>query len=639
MSITPEMARAELARRQTASANTITPDMARAELARRKMASSTQQDLLNNLADKTSTADALKISAGRGMMDIIQGAKQLGLQGAEKIGMAKLGTSETYRKKVNDELALYQSLEENKPLTTLAGRIAGGVVATLPASAISAPARLGMVGKAMASGAGQGAAVGGLQFDPTGEERLQNIAIGGALGGAIPAAGAGIGRVVKGKANTGSVEKSRELGALSQEHGVDLTVPELRGSVGGKYVESVVEKLPGTGYIGFREKQTDQLKNAAENIVDKVGGKSTQDTGKTLLNSLDRRLSISKKIAAKKFDKVEKIAEQQGGKVNFDNLSKSAEEIILAEATLPLAQQNKSIINLANGFLNNEMKSVSFDEARKLRSRLGSEVSRLKKSANTGAVQGEEYAMASKLFDAIGKDLDSFGTKSGGALKQAYQEANKFYKDKVVPFKSDELAKAVGGNYDKEVVIGAFLKPGREELASTLINNVGKKGLQASRAAILNNAMEKASQSDFFNAQLFAKEALRLGKANNVLFSDVQRKSLEGFSKLAKAAERASKFAANPETGSRLAGPVGVISAGSATIYDPLFGLGIAGGLGMAKLMQSNIGRRLLTRAHSLPEKNTNAWNKLLIEVAKLTAPVAATEPNINNLPDAENQS
>jgi hypothetical protein len=613
--------------------------------------------LKQDLSKDYQTAKAIGRGAVEGALDLGRGVEQLYLGAGEKIGLLPEGSGKKYRDEVNEIKAKYKEIPyiKENPWAAGGGEVIGQVLTTLPASALSIPMRAAQVAKAapgaigkvvnaltsntarrIGTGTLQGAGIGAVQYDSTGEERLNNIALGGLAGGGVTAAisgvGGTVGRLLRGKNTPEAIAQAEELAKLSKEMGVDLTVPELRGSVGGKYAESVVEKMPGTGYIGFREKQVEQLKNAAENIANKAGADTTQNYGEIIQGGLKDTLRKNKDQASKAFDKVQRIADAQGGKINFANTQNEAKTILEELSALPEQFRDAKLIDYAAKFSN--LENLPFNVARELRSKIGDEVSKLKAAANTGTTEAGQYRAATRLFNALENDMDSFANNAGGALKQAYQEARTLYKDKVVPFKKGQLAKVLKDDYDTDLLIGAFLKPGRENLASKLIQNSSNKGLEAARASILNDALEKASQGEFFNAQTFAKEAMRLGKVNKVLFTDAQRTNLEGYSKLAKAAERASKFAANPETGARLTGPIGAISAVGATVWNPLIGVGIASGLGAAKLMQSELGRKLLTRAYNLPEKNTKAWNKLLQDASKLIAPVLATKPD---LPEQEN--
>jgi hypothetical protein len=605
-----------------------------------------EEDFNKNIGAKrdkeslTHSTDPSRIKAfGRGALegalDVGRGVEQLYIKGAEKLGILDKGTEDKYRAVAAKNREEYNEIDYIKkhPGYATGGEIAGGVAATLPAGAVGVAAKIPMIAKAgraakaIASGAEQGAIAGGVQYDPTGDSRLKNIALGTTLGAALPAGQAGVGRIFKGK----NVDELSELKKLSDENKVDLTVPELRGATLGKSFETLVEKVPGTGYVGFRKKQANQFQNRAQELTENIGGQ-VEDPGAAIINSLKKVESTRKKEAGKMFDDVERVSKAQGGLVAFNNVKQEATKVLEELNQLPSDFVNQSLVGDISKFL--KLNDVDFSVARKIRTKLGDEVSQVERAARTGQVPAEAHRMLSRVYGALENDLDSFAEKSGGMLKKVYKDAREYYKEKVVPFKSDELAKSVMGDYDKDQVIGAFLKPGREQLASKLIQNVDNAGLEASRAAILNKALEDASQGEFFNAQRFAKEALRLGKANKVVFTEAQRKSLEGYAKLAQAAERASKFAQNPETGARLVplllmgGAAGsVIAEGELDPRESGTMKAFGGAILAARMLHTDAGRKLLTRAANVSEKaSETTWNKILNQALGLIAPVAATQ-------------
>lgn len=154
--------------------------------------------------------EKLAVGVGRGMNDVGQGLKQMGLQIAEGYenapawkkallamtnpGLAlnasmtskqqekgALPSSEKYTADVQDELASYEPLREDSPYLTGTGRIAGNILAA-PVPSGTASTLLGKVGLAALSGGAQGAA----QFVPEGGSRLENTALGASVGAAIP---------------------------------------------------------------------------------------------------------------------------------------------------------------------------------------------------------------------------------------------------------------------------------------------------------------------------------------------------------------------------------------------------------------------------------------------------------------------
>lgn len=128
---------------------------------------------------------------GRGYQDIGEGLKQLGLEGAEKIGLKPKGTADKYTKDVQAEREFYnKSSGGQDPLTQM---LRSGAGFTLPGAGMSA----GLLGKGgtsllqrMLMGGAGGAAGGAAKFVPEDESRLENTVKGGAIGATIPAAAA-----------------------------------------------------------------------------------------------------------------------------------------------------------------------------------------------------------------------------------------------------------------------------------------------------------------------------------------------------------------------------------------------------------------------------------------------------------------
>lgn len=144
---------------------------------------------------------ALAIGAGRGMQDVIQGVKQIALEGVQNPMQGTLLAPMSYaagqlfpgirkgaetaaasqREQQADELEAFGKLSDASPVAATTGRILGNVAAApLPAGGATVPAR-------MIAGAGSGAALGAAQYVPEGGSRATNALVGGAVGGALPA--------------------------------------------------------------------------------------------------------------------------------------------------------------------------------------------------------------------------------------------------------------------------------------------------------------------------------------------------------------------------------------------------------------------------------------------------------------------
>jgi hypothetical protein len=165
--------------------------------------------LKKDLKEDYNKMKALGRGAVEGVLDLARGAKQLidNPQAAEQIGFAPQGTSEKDIQDMRSAKQAYQELPyiKENPGLAATGEIVGQVGATLPAAGLSIPLRAAQVAKAapgviakignaltsntariVATGSAQGAGIGALQYDPTGEERLQNILFGAGAGALIP---------------------------------------------------------------------------------------------------------------------------------------------------------------------------------------------------------------------------------------------------------------------------------------------------------------------------------------------------------------------------------------------------------------------------------------------------------------------
>jgi len=128
---------------------------------------------------------------GRGYQDIGEGLKQLGLEGAEKIGLKPKGTSDKYTKDVQAERDFYNKSSGGQD--PLAQMLRSGAGFTLPGvgmgTGLLGKGGISLLQKMLMGGAG-GAIGGATKFVPEDESRLENTVKGGAIGSVIPATAA-----------------------------------------------------------------------------------------------------------------------------------------------------------------------------------------------------------------------------------------------------------------------------------------------------------------------------------------------------------------------------------------------------------------------------------------------------------------
>lgn len=121
--------------------------------------------------------------ARQGLMDIGQGAKQLGLDVGSRLGLTDSQAVQDYTQEVLAQRQAYEQQPGAQTGLAKAGRFVSNVApfAAIPLGGASTLART-------AIGAGAGAAMGAAEFAPTEDRRLANIALGGTIGAVAPLA-------------------------------------------------------------------------------------------------------------------------------------------------------------------------------------------------------------------------------------------------------------------------------------------------------------------------------------------------------------------------------------------------------------------------------------------------------------------
>jgi hypothetical protein len=445
-----------------------------------------------------------------------------------------------------------------------------------------------------------------------------------------------------------------ELAQLSKQFDVPLTVGELRGSTGLKAAETQLERVPAVGIRGFREKQSMSLKNAAESLVDNLTT-GVDDSGAAIQQSLKAKLQKGKDLSRDAYNKIEEAVNQ---KAVLDEIiptgTKEAANALLAEYPdifdrLPsgtvksklqiISEDTATKQQSFNGLPSEVMASshgkpqpqpivdaqgnpitktiqptVSFKDARSLREQLGNYINRAHKSA--GAVGSKEIRQLQILKDALENDISTWAETTGNvAVTDAFANANKVYRNNVAPFKEFIVKKATGDTFDTDLMAKTFIKNDRPQLAKKLMNLLDDSGKGAVKHSILKEALDLGleTKSDVpFSPAKFATKLERYGNTLNTVFTPDELTQINGFVKLARAAERAGQYAENPPTGLR-AGDLGIFTGfGYLIASDPMTAMGTAAALkALSTLLTSDMGRKLLTQSAKIKE-GTPQWNNFI---------------------------
>jgi hypothetical protein len=170
----------------------MTPDQQKAiAIASARLRLQSQESVAPELQPEAPSA---MVRTGRGMMDMVQGIKQMGLMASD--AFTGKNEADAYTKQVGDEIAKYET-GRGKDAGFDWMRLAGNIAITLPL-----PGGVGGTAtKRAITGGAAGATQGGLMFTPEGESKAGQIATGAIVGAAVPMAVERVAGMVRGGTN------------------------------------------------------------------------------------------------------------------------------------------------------------------------------------------------------------------------------------------------------------------------------------------------------------------------------------------------------------------------------------------------------------------------------------------------------
>lgn len=385
-----------------------------------------------------------------------------------------------------------------------------------------------------------------------------------------------------------------ELIKLAEKHNVPLTYGDIKkGSIEPK-LEVAMESVPGVGMGGFREGQNIAVKKAAMIQLKKQTPPSVDDWADIAQKGLKSKAKIIKDIAAKKYNKVAKLADPLGN-APTSNMNETASNIIKKEMEKLPEYRDANLVSTLQKYTKDP--SMKWSGLRELRSDLGDDIADFYKGKN--AIVGQKgVGKLQSIKNALEKDMEEFTKSKSPQLKHAWKTADKYYKEKVIPFKDSALAKASTTNTPDEIY-KSFIQRGKRDRALKFYNALDNKGRQAVRYGIVEDAFESASTRDnIFSPAKFANKMKELEASTGVFFKGRNKEEIRGFARLMRHAERSGQYLENPPTGQRaipflvgagaVASPTAVAGGGTATYA-------------LRKLFTTSAGKQLLFSASRAP--------------------------------------
>lgn len=442
---------------------------------------------------------------------------------------------------------------------------------------------------------------------PEGREASLNVALGfNPVTKVVPDAT----RAAKEAAKQAEIKSLRDLAA---RHDVPLSYGDLTGSAAIKRAEVGLEQVPIVGTTRFRAGQAQAAEQAANRLLDKSAAKldTVDDWGQILQSSLKGKAKFVKDAAAKKYDRVAQLADPLGP-VPTTRMNQTARELLGEEMLKPEAYQDAGFISLLRKYATEP--GVNFSTTRAIRSDLGDLISDAYRGRN--AIVGEKGAGAlQKLKGALEDDMKQFATSRNPKVAAAWKDADRYYRETVVPFKDSALARAAKSSTPDEIY-RTFIQRGKGDRAMNFYKALDQQGRDAVRYGMIRNAVDKATRENApFSPAQFAKSLEDIQAATGVFFKGRQKQEIDGLIKLMRHAERAGQYMENPPTGQRVIQYLLGYGVGTGMLE-----MGHAAGAGaLSALLTTKMGQNLLLTASKL-KPGTVAMDRLSARISDTLA-------------------
>lgn len=521
-------------------------------------------------------------------------------------------------------------------------RMGANMLLTAPIAGVGGTLKSGvpLVSKAGAEFLGKNAALGAL-VGATGvhennTERLKSMrngAIGGAVGGAVgKKLGDGVAKVVNIK-NNRMKEGVQEVAELAKKHNVKTTAGDLSRNPIIQKTEVAMEQVPFVGTSGVRKAQHDQVKVAADKVIDQLktklddvdfksinkiqaaasaGDKNAirimgvvngagDDTGKILQAAAEVKNWRGQRVASQMYEQVGRLA--GSGTVAPNKTVQAIDNVIAADSKVT---PNKELLGEINSIRKNLLDpniNTNFKEMRAAQSRLGELV-------DEWGRQGKSTSGLTQIRTAIDDDILDFAQSSGNTkLLSELKRANALY-GQLQGGKDKAFASSLRSDKPDEI-FNQFMKVGKGDKAANFYKNLDPKGQAALRYQMAQNALDKATNESTgsFSPAKFALEFERMSAPYGNIFKSADKAQMDGFVKLMRHVERAGQYMENPPTGNRA---IGVLMGGAAVV-NPAIALKIGGFSATAKvLFTTEAGKRILLAAKDVPPNSPQMANLLM---------------------------
>ncbi len=578
-------------------------------------------------AEGLSRYERTMIGVGRGASGVYQGVKQIGLQLGERAGLVEPGAAAAYTREKEDEHALYDKYSEGLGTAGKVGKFVGGAVA-VPIPGVGAGSSL--LGR-LATGAAMGAGQGALEFVPKGGSRLTNAAFGGLFGAGAQGLVAEPLRYAGGKlvgllrgGNSQLTDRAQQALDFAAQHKLPIYYDDLAQSGTARMLGTFADDLPVVGTSGTRNRQAQAAQRAAQDFADRFATTSTGRVGDTLRDSAERQLSRAKAVKnelySRAFEPLNAV-----GEFDLPKTQEMAKKMIEAEVKKG---------SLANGGLIGELQryvdspKFNFEGWHGVRSDLGGTI-RQKMSGENAVLSDSATARLKLLKSAMDNELSSAASSAGAGAKNAWQRADKFYRETMPQYKRGVVADLLKSKNPDAIADRILNGSDNEGIAREIFGALDKSGRADVRATLLTQALDRAKVvqpdgGEVFSPALFARELNRVNKRSEVFFRAEDKAQLDGLKNYMEFVKRAGQHAANPPTGKR-ALPHLAILVGTGAMGAKAIGAYAGAAASARLLLRTQAGRDLLLRMGRVSPQS-KAAEEIISQMGAYLARGAASE-------------
>jgi len=492
------------------------------------------------------------------------------------------------------------------------------------------------------------------------ETRLGNVLKGASISGAFTAASKPVlglvGKGINAVRNKWANALDQQLDEIAQRNGVNLSAGDFAGNQGWRHFENATEGIPGTGRTKNLEREAgeiqDMLYSLRENfrpsleVVDANGQKLANyaNTDDMMVGEIQRNF---KALTAQKDELFQNVSDviaktPNATKVKLMNTRNEVKRLIdehpdvfdkFRDIDSPLLNKLKGLddnLSIATGVLNlqgqpyKRTAQSTYDEAQWLRKRLGSLANTVSKAAKVGSASDDAAGQIKQVYKAVNADLDNWGASATNKpIHDAYKTAQDFYKNNLVPFKTNKtLSKVVNEHvpFDPDLATKEFFKDGRGNAAEALMRFMTPEGQRAAQFTLIDNIVEKGVANQDGNITQALNFIKKMKDPANAVLSPVAKQSVDDAEKILTAGSRAQNFKDVGGSASRimamqttrsiapwLLGTGGVAAAGSAgglpagLAAAGLLGAVVGGSKAANSMSRNPAGKRLLLSDPNLP--------------------------------------